>query len=150
MNKEEINLLKIQLILDYYKNNNITEHYKNLIENRIVFDNDTLDILNDINENIYITKFNKYNELKQQNKKYKEENEFLKSEIEEAKRIFQKYLEYIDERDEKINKAIKYLEYNNETLYTYEPDYDYEENMVDNYDISNYREDLLKILKEVE
>lgn len=48
---------------------------------------------------------------------------------------------------EVIDKAIKYIEYNNETLYTYEPDYDYEENIVSNYDISNYREDLLKILK---
>ena len=48
---------------------------------------------------------------------------------------------------DKIDKAIEYLEYNNETLYTYEPDYDYEENMVDNYNISNYREDLLKILR---
>ena len=90
-----------------------------------------------------------YWELQQENKELKEENEFLKSEIEEAKRIIQKYLEYIDERDERIDKAIEYLESNNETLYTYEPDYDYEENMVDNYDISNYREDLLKILKEV-
>lgn len=84
------------------------------------------------------------------NKQLKEENEFLKSEIEEAKRIIQKYLEYINERDERINKIIKYIESNNKTLYTYEPDYDYEENMVDNYDISNYREDLLKILKGVE
>ena len=55
-------------------------------------------------------------------------------------RINQKYKEVIE-------KAIKYIESNNETLYTYEPDYDYEENMVDNYDISNYREDLLKILR---
>ena len=91
-----------------------------------------------------------FEKLQQENKQLKEENEFLKSEIEEAKRIIQKYLEYIDERDERINKAIEYIESNNETLYTYEPDYDYEENMVDNYDISNYREDLLKILKEVE
>ena len=86
-------------------------------------------------------------QLQQENKELKEENEFLKSEIEEAKRIIQKYLEYIDERDERIDKTIKYIESNNETLYTYEPDYDYEENMVDNYDISNYREDLLKILR---
>lgn len=88
--------------------------------------------------------------FEQENKKYKEENEFLKSEMEEAKRIIQKYLEYIDERDERIDKTIKYIESNNETLYTYEPDYDYEENMVDNYDISNYREDLLKILNKEE
>lgn len=51
------------------------------------------------------------------------------------------------ELKEVIEKAIKYIEYNNETLYTYEPDYDYEENIVDNYDISSYREDLLEILK---
>ena len=88
--------------------------------------------------------------LTKENKQLKEENEFLKSEIEEAKRIIQKYLEYIDARDERIDKTIKYIESNNETLYTYEPDYDYEENMVDNYDISNYREDLLKILNKEE
>ena len=56
-------------------------------------------------------------------------------------------LRLIEIYEERIDKAIKYIEYNNETLYTYEPDYDYEENMVDNYDISSYREDLLKILK---
>ena len=56
-------------------------------------------------------------------------------------------LRLIEIYEERINKAIKYIESNNETLYTYEPDYDYEENMVDNYDISSYREDLLKILK---
>ena len=89
-------------------------------------------------------------QLQKENKQLKEKNEFLKSEIEEAKRIIQKYLEYIDERDERIDKIIKYIESNNETLYTYESDYDYEENMVDNYDISNYREDLLKILNKEE
>lgn len=57
------------------------------------------------------------------------------------------YLRLEKEKEEVIDKAIKYIEYNNETLYTYEPDYDYEENIVDNYDISSYREDLLKILK---
>ena len=59
-------------------------------------------------------------------------------------------LRLIEIYEERINKAIEYIEYNNETLYTYEPDYDYEENMVDNYDVSSFREDLLKILKEVE
>ena len=100
--------------------------------------------------NLSMVVLEEFEKLQKENKQLKEENEFLKSEIEEAKRIIQKYLEYIDERDERIDKAIEYIEYNNETLYTYEPDYDYEENMVDNYDISNYREDLLKILKEVE
>lgn len=51
------------------------------------------------------------------------------------------------ELKEVFDKLIEYIEYNNETLYTYEPDYDYEENIVDNYDISSYREDLLEILK---
>ena len=100
--------------------------------------------------NLSMVVLEEFEKLQKENKQLKEENEFLKSEIEEAKRIIQKYLEYIDERDERIDKTIKYIESNNETLYTYEPDYDYEENMVDNYDISNYREDLLKILKEVE
>ena len=70
------------------------------------------------------------------------ENDFY-NDVEDLVKENKKYKEVID-------KAIKYIESNNETLYTYEPDYDYEENMVDNYDISNYREDLLKILKEVE
>ena len=112
-----------------------------------VYSEDGITYMSDKQYNNYIDIIE---QLQQENKKLKEENEFLKSEIEEAKRIIQKYLEYIDERDERIDKTIKYIESNNETLYTYEPDYDYEENMVDNYDISNYREDLLKILKEVE
>lgn len=48
---------------------------------------------------------------------------------------------------ERMDKAIEYIEYNNEDLYTFEPDYDYEEELVDNYEPSNYREDLLDILK---
>ena len=48
----------------------------------------------------------------------------------------------------KIDKAIEYCEYNDESLYTFEPDYDYEENMVDNYEASNFREELLDILKD--
>ena len=78
--------------------------------------------------------------------KQKEENEFLKSEIEEAKRILQKYLEYIDERDERINKAIKYLE--NNSLYEEEYDYDYEENSyLSGIDDETAKKDLLKILR---
>lgn len=58
-------------------------------------------------------------------------------------------LRLIEIYEEVFDKAIEYIEYNNETLYTYEPDYDYEENIVSNYDVSSFREDLLKILKEV-
>lgn len=67
----------------------------------------------------------------------------LQEENSRYERINQKYKEVHD-------KAIEYIEYNNETLYTYEPDYDYEENIVSNYDVSSFREDLLKILKEDE
>ena len=73
---------------------------------------------------------------------YKEEL-LLVNYIKQLQQENKKYKEVID-------KTIKYIESNNETLYTYEPDYDYEENMVDNYDISNYREDLLKILNKEE
>ena len=81
-------------------------------------------------------------ELMKENKQLKEENEFLKSEIEEAKRIFQKYLEYIGERDERINKAIKYIE-----------DTYYSKNTTDIDSIVLSNNELLKIrkiLKEVE
>ena len=81
-----------------------------------------------------------------ENKQLKEENEFLKSEIEEAKRIIQKYLEYIDERDERIDKAIEYLE--NNSLYEEEYDYDYEENSyLSGIDDETAKKDLLKILR---
>lgn len=46
-----------------------------------------------------------------------------------------------------IDKAIEYIEYNNEDLYVYNPDYDYEENIVSNYDATTFKEDLLEILK---
>ena len=60
---------------------------------------------------------------------------------------FNEIVSVYDELNERINKATEYIEYNNETLYTYEPDYDYEENIVSNYDVSSFREDLLEILK---
>ena len=47
-----------------------------------------------------------------------------------------------------LEKIKKYCNYNIETLYTFEPDYDYEENMIDNYEISNFREDILRIIGE--
>ena len=57
---------------------------------------------------------------------------------------------YINILQSKINRAIEYCEYNDEDLYTFEPDYDYEENMVDNYEPSSFRENIMEILKEVE
>lgn len=54
----------------------------------------------------------------------------------------------INNLQSKIDKAIEYCEYNDKDLYTFEPDYDYEENMVDNYEPSNFREDIIEILKE--
>lgn len=54
----------------------------------------------------------------------------------------------INNLQSKIDKAIEYCKYNDEDLYTFEPDYDYEENMVDNYEPSSFREDIMEILKE--
>ena len=49
---------------------------------------------------------------------------------------------------EKIYNNIKnYCEYNTEGLYTFEPDYDWEENMVDNYEPSSFREDIMSFLE---
>lgn len=63
----------------------------------------------------------------------------------------EEYIKYwqneYDKKMEIIDKAIEYIEFNDESLYTFEPDYDYEEELVDNYEPSNYREDLLEILK---
>lgn len=63
-------------------------------------------------------------------------------------------LEYLDKLQkenkqlkERIDKVTEYLEYNNDGLYTFEPDYDYEENIVGNYEPSSYKEDLLDILR---
>lgn len=58
MNNEEKNLLKVQLVLNYYKKD-ITDRYMRCIEN-IVLDNDVLNVLD---ERVYITTLDKYNKL---------------------------------------------------------------------------------------
>ena len=67
MNNEEKNLLKVQLVLNYYKKD-ITDRYMRCIEN-IVLDNN---VLNVFDERVYITTLDKYNKLQHQNEKYKE------------------------------------------------------------------------------
>ena len=67
-------------------------------------------------------------------------NEWIKATQKRHRRERKEYKEIID-------KAIEYIKYNNDDLYTYNPDYDYEENIVDNYEPSNFREDLLNILQ---
>lgn len=126
MNKEKIDLLKIQLLLEYYKNNDITQHYRTLIENGIIFDND---ILNDLTEPIYITKLDKFNKLQQENKQLKEK--FLKQTTET-------YL-----RQTRIDKAIEYI--NKNQLYNF--DYD-EEEIFEIVSDKIAKEYLLSILKE--
>ena len=61
----------------------------------------------------------------------------------------QYYFDYRKGREwaDRIDKAIEYIKYNDSDLYTFEPDYDYEENLVDNYEPSSFREDLLNILQ---
>lgn len=51
------------------------------------------------------------------------------------------------EKQDRIDSAIEYIKYNDSDLYTFEPDYDYEENLVDNYEPSSFKEDLLNILQ---
>lgn len=93
MNKEEINLLKMQLYLNYYKND-ITDRYIRCID-KIVLDND---VLNNLDERVYITTLDNYNELKLA----KEDN-----------------LQLLN----KIDKAIEYIE-NESFKYDYEDDFD--------------------------
>lgn len=94
-------------------------------------------------DNEYLVKQSDYIALERENKELKEEIQGLKNLYENMASAFKN--ECI-----KNNRAIEYLEYNNECLYTFEPDYDYEENIIDKYEPSNYREDLLEILKEEE
>lgn len=56
------------------------------------------------------------------------------------------YKDYYDYKS-RCEKAIEYIKYNDSDLYTFVPDYDYEENLVDNYESSSFREDLLNILQ---
>ena len=65
MSEENINLLKVQLFLNYYKNN-ITDNYVRCIDN-IVLDNN---VLNNLNERVYITTLDNYNNLQQELTEY--------------------------------------------------------------------------------
>ena len=67
MTKKKINLLKIQLVLNYYKKD-ITDHYVRCIDN-IVLDNKVLDAMN---ERLYITTLDNYINLEKENKRLKE------------------------------------------------------------------------------
>ena len=100
MSKESINLLKIQLYLEYYKKD-ITDRYIRSI-NKIVLDND---VLNNLDERMYITTLDAYNELKL----VKEENKQLNEKF--LKQTTETYL-----RQTRIDKAIKYIEHNSPNL----------------------------------
>lgn len=68
MNKEEIDLLRYDLVIEYYKNKDITTRYRRITNNTAI-DNEILDNLNDT---LFITTLNKYNNLQQENKQLKE------------------------------------------------------------------------------
>lgn len=61
-------------------------------------------------------------------------------------KILLDYITNLQDYKSRCEKAIEYIKYNDSSLYTFEPDYDYEENIVENYEPSNFREDLLNIL----
>lgn len=94
----------------------------------------------------YITNLQEENEkLKELCNKYEEEHstafKLWTMKMEEMP-CYEEFMNYKSRNE----KAIEYCNYNDESLYTFEPDYDYEENMIDNYEPSNFREDLLNIL----
>lgn len=84
---------------------------------------------------------------KKLNGRLRRENDYLGDKNYKMIRYIKELESEVFEYKEKIDKAIEYIKYNNEDLYTFDPDYDYEEELVDNYEPSNYREDLLEILK---
>ncbi len=65
MKKDKKTLLKVNLILEYYKNENIVDRYKMLLSDRLVIDNECLDILDNANEKLYITPLSKINKNKE-------------------------------------------------------------------------------------
>lgn len=70
MNEEIKEILNIYLIFEYYKNKNIFDRYKVLIDSgRLVIDNECLDILENPKVMLYLTPFKKYKQLKEENQK---------------------------------------------------------------------------------
>lgn len=82
-------LLDMKLLLKYYKNNNILDHYYIMLgdnDDRLVMDKEVINNLENVNEKIYITTFKKHIEL--QNRidkaieyinKYKNQNWYIES-----------------------------------------------------------------------
>lgn len=105
--------------------------------------------MNELMGSIYISILsNRCDQLRKEKEQLEEENTQLKIQLLE-KKCSDKDIEYKEKikLQQRIDKAIEYIEYNNEDLYVYNPDYDYEENIVSNYDATTFREDLLEILK---
>lgn len=95
MNEEKINLLKIQLVLNYYKND-ITDRYLRCIDN-IVIDNDVLYVLN---EKLYITTLDKYIKLQEKNKELSRMCELY------GKSLYNADLKKAEVKINKVNQAI--------------------------------------------
>lgn len=68
MNKEEIDLLRYDLIIEYYKNKDITTRYRRITDNTVI-DNE---ILHNLKDTLFITTLDKYNKLQQENKRLKD------------------------------------------------------------------------------
>lgn len=56
---------------------------------------------------------------------------------------------YVIELQEVLEEIREYCKLNEDSLYTHDVDYDYEENAVDDYTLSNFREDILEIIEKV-
>ena len=137
MSKKEKHILNIKFMYEYYEDD-ITERYMGNLSTNVILDNDCFDI--EPLEKIYVTPFKKYHQLAK-------ENEEIKLKLLE-KKCSDKDVEYKEKikLQNRINKAIEYIE--NNSLYETEYDYDYEENSyLSGIDDEIAKKDLLKILK---
>lgn len=83
MNKE---LLEMSLLLQYYKNNNILDRYQTMLDNgRLVLDKEVMNILDNVEERIYIEPLTKSiekdKEIERLNNIINELEKYIKTEI---------------------------------------------------------------------
>ena len=126
MNK---NLLDYKLVLEYYKDNNPFDRYIRVKEDNIILDNNILNILDNVNEFIYIIPFSKYKDMADEKDKEIERlnniiNKFeklFKEELKDGRSENNKWLmgyydaskDYLDKLKElKKKKENKYENYN--------------------------------------
>ena len=107
----------------------------------------------DIDEFIGLKDILRNEELNEYTKRLEHENKELKKQL---KIKHDGFMASVDEScdlakentnlQQALNEIREYCNYNDEQLYEYNPDYNYEEELVKNYDNSSFREDILEII----